>query len=93
MKHEEFAEAVDGGAREVREMLVAKNRKYGNSALEPVRLFSRANTVEQLKVRIDDKLSRIRTESAEEDEDAVLDLLGYLYLLRIARRYNQEEKA
>lgn len=93
MKHEEFAEAVDCVAREVRELLTAKNRRYGNSALEPVRLFSRASAVEQLKVRIDDKLSRIRTGSAGEDEDTVLDLLGYLYLLRIARRFNREEKA
>lgn len=39
-------------------MLLAKNAAYGNSALEPVRIFSKADPTEQIRVRIDDKLSR-----------------------------------
>lgn len=66
-------------------MLVKKNVAYGNSALEPVRVFSRASTVEQLLVRLDDKLSRLARGSAD-GEDVEKDLLGYLVLLRIARR-------
>lgn len=67
------------------ELLVAKNRAYGNSALEPVRVFSRASAREQLLVRIDDKLSRLARGSAA-GEDVVQDLLGYLILLRVADR-------
>lgn len=67
------------------DMLCEKNRKYGNSALEPLRVFSRANPIEQIRVRIDDKLSRMRN-TGTEDEDVVLDLLGYLILLRIAEK-------
>lgn len=70
---------------EVKELLLEKNRSYGNSALEPVRVFSRASTVEQLLVRIDDKLSRLARGSAA-GEDVELDLIGYLVLLRVARR-------
>ena len=66
-------------------MLIEKNKKYGNSALEPTRIFSQASTVEQLLVRIDDKLSRIKTANLDEDEDVLLDLIGYLYLLIIAK--------
>lgn len=44
---------------EVRRMLVEKNCAYGDSVLNPVRVFSRAPAVEQLLVRIDDKLSRL----------------------------------
>jgi hypothetical protein len=40
-------------------MLLEKNAKYGNSALEPIRCFSRADPVEQIRVRLDDKLSRL----------------------------------
>lgn len=68
---------------ELCEMLLEKNRKYGNSALDPCRVFSTASTVEQLKVRIDDKLSRIRNRAGDEDEDALMDLAGYLILLMI----------
>ena len=65
--------------------LIDKNRKYGNSALDPVRIFSKAGTREQLLVRIDDKLSRWST-AADEDEDVLKDLIGYLILLRVFDR-------
>ena len=41
------------------DLLLAKNDAYGNSALDPVRIFSRADPIEQLNVRLDDKLSRL----------------------------------
>lgn len=69
------------------DMLQRKNAAYGNSALEPIRVFSQASPVEQLLVRADDKLARIRNQAA--DEDAVSDLIGYLILLKIAQRGNQ----
>jgi hypothetical protein len=75
----------------IKELLLDKNRKYGNSALEPKRIFSKQNVSEQLKVRIDDKLSRISNmgfsgDLSKENEDACQDLIGYLILLRIAEQ-------
>ena len=68
-------------------MLLEKNNKYGNSALEPTRIFSKASTTEQLLVRIDDKLSRIKTTGMQApDEDTLNDLIGYLILLKIATK-------
>lgn len=69
---------------EVRELLLEKNRKYGDSALNPVRIFSKASTLEQLKVRMDDKLSRLRNAQDDEDEDPTTDLIGYLILYKVA---------
>lgn len=66
-------------------MLQQKNAAYGDSALSPVRVFSRASIEEQILVRLDDKLSRLARGSAA-GEDVVQDLLGYLVLLRVARR-------
>lgn len=82
-----FEGAVDKQLRTVRELLIRKNAAYGNSALEPCRIFSGASPSEQIKVRIDDKLSRIansRHRAPAEVEDTVLDLIGYLVLLRIS---------
>lgn len=64
-------------------MLAEKNARYGDSAARPLRIFSRAPADEQLRVRIDDKLSRLaRGEPGLlEDEDTLLDLVGYLALL------------
>ena len=70
---------------DIKELLLYKNQKYGNSALEPARIFSKASAVEQLLVRIDDKLNRIQKGAGliGEDEDVIMDLIGYLVLLKI----------
>lgn len=73
----------------VKALLLEKNRAYGNSAIEPMRLFSKADPEEQIRVRIDDKLSRIARGSAA-GEDVEKDLLGYLVLMRVARRIRKE---
>jgi hypothetical protein len=65
-------------------MLIEKNRAYGNSALAPIRKFSKASSIEQILVRLDDKLSRLARGQAA-GEDVEKDLIGYLVLLRIAR--------
>lgn len=70
----------------LKEMLLEKNRKYGDSAIRPIRVFSRAPADEQILVRLDDKISRLRSGQPDENEDVVLDMLGYLILYRIARR-------
>jgi hypothetical protein len=66
------------------EMLVEKNISYGDSALNPVRIFARdIEPRAQILVRLDDKLSRLSRGSAA-GEDVFLDLIGYLILYRIA---------
>jgi len=71
---------------EVKELLLGKNEKYGDSALNPARIFSQASAEEQILVRIDDKLNRIQKGAGllDTDEDVVMDLIGYLILLKIA---------
>lgn len=80
-----FERKVTNITDNISSMLISKNEKYGNSALEPKRIFSKASNVEQLLVRIDDKLSRISNQSEFEDEDVINDLIGYLILLKIAK--------
>lgn len=85
-QHETFAKNVRSVLMNIEQVLVAKNRRYGNSALEPKRIFSRADPIEQIKVRLDDKLSRLMSGQQDEDEDVELDLIGYLVLLQLARK-------
>lgn len=68
--------------------LIDKNRAYGNSALDPVRIFSNSDNVEQLKVRIDDKLSRFARGTDFPGDNDIDDLIGYLVLLKVAIRDN-----
>lgn len=79
-----FQDEVSHVLNALESMLVAKNRAYGNAALEPSRIFSKADPIEQIKVRIDDKLSRLAKGNGYGNEDTVFDLMGYLILLRIA---------
>lgn len=62
-------------------MLEEKNAQYGDSASNPLRIFSKATSDEGLRVRIDDKLSRIARGNGQGNEDAIKDLIGYLALL------------
>jgi hypothetical protein len=74
---------------QIEDMLIQKNRAYGDSALEPVRVFSKSDTMEQLYVRIDDKLSRIERGHEYPGDDTIFDLIGYLVLLLIAKEKNE----
>jgi hypothetical protein len=78
----------------IKQLLLAKNKKYGDSALNPTRIFSKSDEVEQLNVRIDDKLSRILRGAGlvDSDEDVIQDLIGYLILLKIAINRQKQDK-
>ena len=71
---------------DIKELLVEKNRAYGNSALDPVRIFSQADSDEQICVRIDDKLSRFARGKEYQGDNDLDDLIGYLVLLKVARK-------
>lgn len=70
---------------QIAHMLIKKNISYGDSALDPVRIFSKTNPVEQLHVRIDDKLSRLMKGTDYIGDNDIDDLIGYLVLLKIAK--------
>ena len=77
---------IYNSCHQIAHMLIKKNIAYGNSALEPVRIFSKADAREQLHVRIDDKLSRIMKGTAYVGDNDIDDLIGYLVLLKIAKQ-------
>jgi hypothetical protein len=77
--------AIAGICDNIKKMILDKNRKYGDSALRPRRIFSKAGPIEQINVRIDDKISRILSAQDDDTEDAELDLIGYLILKQVAR--------
>lgn len=81
-------EDIERISREVADLLIAKNKSYGDSALHPSRIFSKSDAVEQLLVRIDDKLSRIQNGHEWPGDNEIDDLIGYLILLKIAKERN-----
>ena len=69
----EFDDILDS----LRRLLNHKNKQYGNSALQPMNVFSGKCKVGQ---RIDDKLARVAN-SKELRTNDIVDILGYLVLI------------
>ena len=68
------------------DLLVRKNDAYGDSALDPLGVFSSASASSGIKIRLDDKLKRIANAGLVEDtEDTLVDIAGYIILLIIAK--------
>ena len=66
-------------------VVLEKNRRYGDAALAPKRIFSKLDAGEGLKVRIDDKLGRVMNSDGDARKNDVADLIGYLALYSVSR--------
>jgi len=77
---------------ELAQFLVEKNAAYGDSAITPLRVISKSDPAEQIRVRMDDKLSRLVRGHAV-GEDALKDLVGYWILLKTCERRIAQDKA
>ena len=71
-------------------LLLEKNKAYGNSVFDPVRIFSKADSLEQLNVRIDDKLSRLVRGSEYPGDDTFKDLAGY-FIIRMVMQHRKSK--
>lgn len=65
-------------------LLIYKNTKYGNSALNPIQIFSKLDAGGSIGVRLDDKLMRIKNGDELRKND-VSDMIGYLTLLCVQK--------
>jgi hypothetical protein len=74
---------------QIANMLLEKNIAYGNSALNPIQIFAKIHPGDQIDVRIDDKLNRIKNSQKYSGDNDILDLVGYLILKMI---HNKKEK-
>ena len=68
----------------MRDLLLYKNQKYGDSALHPKRIFHKGNAVTSVLIRLDDKLSRIMENNDQLPRiNDVADIIGYCTLLLV----------
>jgi len=82
-----ISEKCDG----IKKVLLSKNKRYGNSSLDPINVFDLPRE-SKIESRISDKLSRMKAMQNNKEsssyKDAVLDLIGYLILYHIALTEN-----
>ena len=77
---------------ELTQFLLAKNASYGDSALNPIRVFSRATARQGLATRLDDKISRIKNAPGAFGDNDAKDLAGYLVFWMILDDMDAESK-
>ena len=64
----------------LKELLLEKNKRYGDSAINPIKIFSKLDAEEGIKLRLNDKISRVYNSNELRIND-VADVMGYLVLL------------
>jgi hypothetical protein len=69
------------------DLLQFKNKRYGNSSLEPIKVLSKADNTTGLLQRADDKIARIKN-SPELRKNDVADLIGYLVLICVSKGWD-----
>jgi hypothetical protein len=75
------------------EFLKEKNKRYGDSVINPVKVFSKVEPTNKACIRLDEKLQRImNNDTSELRKNDVCDTFGYLALLMIDKGWlNFEE--
>jgi hypothetical protein len=80
---------IDNVCQELSYFLKGKQKAYGNSVPDPLCVFSKADAMERIGVRLDDKLSRL-ARGNNAGEDVELDIIGYLILKRAILKFNKK---
>lgn len=83
----EFKNKLTGFFTNMKDFLSEKNKRYGNSALDPIQVFAGKKDSTLIDVRIDDKLSRIKN-SEELRKNDTIDLIGYLVLKCFEKKWD-----
>lgn len=86
----DMSAAIRQACDEMAEFLISKNESYGNSIADPIKIFSQTDPLEQINVRLDDKLSRIIRGKSYPGDNDLKDLSGY-HLLKRAVEIHQGE--
>lgn len=77
-------DAVAEWLQTVADTVRSRHATYGDSATDPIRVFSNSPVDEQLRVRIDDKLSRVARGTGA-TPDTLVDLAGYIAILAVVQ--------
>jgi len=80
-----FEENTESILSSIKSVLLEKNKRYGNAALDPLQIFSKHEET-GIGQRLDDKLARIKNSDVLRKND-VFDLLGYIILLCIKKTW------
>lgn len=78
----------------MKDLLLYKNEKYGDSAINPKKIFYKGDSANSILIRLDDKIGRIMSNTEEKPRvNDVCDIIGYCTLLLISMGVTAEDIA
>lgn len=76
----------------MKDLLLYKNEKYGDSALSPNNIFYKGDSTNSILIRLDDKIGRIKNNSDSLPRmNDVCDIIGYCTLLLVSMGISPED--
>lgn len=76
------------------DLLLYKNQKYGDSAINPKKIFYKGDSTNSILIRLDDKIGRVMSNTEEKPRiNDVCDIIGYCTLLLISMGVTAEDIA
>lgn len=74
------------------DLLLYKNKKYGDSAINPKKIFYKGNSTNSILIRLDDKIGRVMSNTEEKPRvNDVADIIGYCTLLLVSMGITSED--
>ena len=78
----------------MKDFLLYKNEKYGDSALSPNNIFYKGDSTNSILIRLDDKIGRIKNNTEPKPRvNDVCDIIGYCILLLASMNVSSEDIA
>ena len=94
MKKTDTQERIAEILEAMKDLLLYKNQKYGDSAINPKKIFYKGDSTNSILIRLDDKLGRIISNAEEKPRiNDIADILGYCTLLLISMGVTPEDIA
>lgn len=85
---QKLSDVLDG----MKNLLLYKNRKYGDSAINPKKIFYKGDSTNSILIRLDDKLGRVMSNTDDKPRvNDVADIIGYCTLLLVSMGVTSED--
>ena len=76
----------------MKDLLLYKNEKYGDSALNPNNIFFKGDATNSILIRLDDKIGRIKNNKEQIPRiNDVCDIIGYCTLFLASMNVNKKQ--
>lgn len=85
---QKLIDVLDG----MKDLLLYKNRKYGDSAINPKKIFYKGDSTNSILIRLDDKIGRVMSNPDDKPRvNDVADIIGYCTLLLVSMGVTSED--